>query len=534
MAAFTFTSPEGKSYTVNGPDGATPEQAFGVLQSQLKASGSLDYYKNMSAPVPVDPTQGMSGTDKFLAGVGMGMTRLGRGIGQAVGLVDQSQINDAHQLEAPLANTTAGKVGNVVGTVAALVPTAFIPGANTIAGAAAIGAGTGALTTEGDLATRGKAALGGAIGGAGGILTGRVLAKGLNALGNKAAQAAGTNAVRNAAIANGQDLGLAVSPATANPTLLNKTLEGFAGKLSTAQKVSNVNAPRIDAVARNALGLAEDVPLNDQTFATIRQQAGQAYESLRGAGQIKADPQFAQDLSGLVQKFQGAAKDFPELADGQVAAIANAVNKPSFDAGSALDAISILRDRATTAYANGDKGLGKVYRGASDALESVIERNLERAGAPAKDMLDNFRNARQLIAKSYTVQSALDGGNVSAPKLAAMLKRGKPLSGDLKTVAQFADAVPKAVQSPSKVGTVAGTSPLDWAVAGAGALHNPLLAAGVFARPLVRNALVSSAGQSLARAPINPGATRLALANALLRPDALSAAGVAGNSLSRN
>lgn len=38
MPSFTFTSPEGKSYTVNGPDGATQEQAFQILQGQLSAA----------------------------------------------------------------------------------------------------------------------------------------------------------------------------------------------------------------------------------------------------------------------------------------------------------------------------------------------------------------------------------------------------------------------------------------------------------------------------------------------------------------
>ena len=37
MSAFTFTSPDGKSYTVNGPDGATQDQAFQILQAQLTA-----------------------------------------------------------------------------------------------------------------------------------------------------------------------------------------------------------------------------------------------------------------------------------------------------------------------------------------------------------------------------------------------------------------------------------------------------------------------------------------------------------------
>lgn len=37
MPNFTFSSPDGKSYTVSGPDGATPEQAFGILQKQISA-----------------------------------------------------------------------------------------------------------------------------------------------------------------------------------------------------------------------------------------------------------------------------------------------------------------------------------------------------------------------------------------------------------------------------------------------------------------------------------------------------------------
>lgn len=38
MPTFKFTSPDGKQYTVNGPDGATEQQAFQMLQSQLIAA----------------------------------------------------------------------------------------------------------------------------------------------------------------------------------------------------------------------------------------------------------------------------------------------------------------------------------------------------------------------------------------------------------------------------------------------------------------------------------------------------------------
>jgi hypothetical protein len=38
MPTFKFTSPEGKAYTIKGPEGATQEQAFAILQQQLAAA----------------------------------------------------------------------------------------------------------------------------------------------------------------------------------------------------------------------------------------------------------------------------------------------------------------------------------------------------------------------------------------------------------------------------------------------------------------------------------------------------------------
>lgn len=40
MTDFTFTSPEGKTYTVTGPDGATKEQAFQILQAKIGGGGT--------------------------------------------------------------------------------------------------------------------------------------------------------------------------------------------------------------------------------------------------------------------------------------------------------------------------------------------------------------------------------------------------------------------------------------------------------------------------------------------------------------
>ena len=100
------------------------------------------FYSRVEYAAP-DPTEGMSGFDSFRAGIGKGMTDVARGIGQMTGMVSRDDVAESRKLDKALTDTTGGKVGNVVGSVAALLPTAFIPGAATIGGAAAIGAGTG-------------------------------------------------------------------------------------------------------------------------------------------------------------------------------------------------------------------------------------------------------------------------------------------------------------------------------------------------------------------------------------------------------
>lgn len=146
MPTFEFTSPDGKKYSVQGPAGATQEQAFAILQQQL--GGAAEKQKRADADMQkareeYAPTVGMSGPERFLAGVGKGMTDVARGVGQMVGAVDRDDVAQSRRLDSSLMDTGAGMAGNIAGSVAALAPTVFIPGANTMAGAALIGAGTG-------------------------------------------------------------------------------------------------------------------------------------------------------------------------------------------------------------------------------------------------------------------------------------------------------------------------------------------------------------------------------------------------------
>lgn len=70
MPTFTFSGPDGKTYSVEGPDGATPEQAFQVLQSQISAAP-----KEADAPKPDKYQQAAIDERKVLNPPDAGLTR---------------------------------------------------------------------------------------------------------------------------------------------------------------------------------------------------------------------------------------------------------------------------------------------------------------------------------------------------------------------------------------------------------------------------------------------------------------------------
>lgn len=122
-----------------------------------------------------DPTEDMSGGQRFMAGIGKGITDVGRGLGQMVGVVNREDVKDARRLDRALMNTGAGMAGAITGTVATALPTAFIPGAGTIGGAAAIGGALGlAAPSESTGETLKNLGLGGVLGPAS-VVAGRVI-----------------------------------------------------------------------------------------------------------------------------------------------------------------------------------------------------------------------------------------------------------------------------------------------------------------------------------------------------------------------
>lgn len=258
-----------------------------------------------------------------------------------------------------------------------------------------------------------------------------------------------------------QKEGFVVPPTQAEAKFGSRVLEGVGGTQRVTTMAQERNQAVADRLARRALRMPEDAPLNYEATKNVVDDAFErGYRPIMDYGTMRAGKVFRRDLEIAFDKFHGANTSFPEAVEPDVARLIDGYRRTTtFDSGDALDAIRRLREGATAARRSNppNNSLANARLAVSKALEDEIERNLVngavRAGKPGSELLANYREARKTIAVAKTVEDVLiEGtGSVDALKLAAKLKapgKGVPMTGDLREIAQFAKAFPKAAGRP--------------------------------------------------------------------------------------
>lgn len=289
------------------------------------------------------------------------------------------------------------------------------------------------------------------------------------------------------------------------PGIIANTLAGWSGKVKTAQAASAKNQEVTNALAAKSLGLDPEVGLSPQTFKDIRAKAGKAYDAVKDAiPGIMADEDYLATVRTLGRPgAEAAQRSFPKTTKNQ--AIIDLQDELSsvreFPTSAGVEIVKELRAQAGAnlkAFNDPSKlALGHAQKQAADAVDDLIERNLEKTGNA--QLVTDYKAARQQIAKSYDVEAATNPatGNVDARKIAALGAKGKPLTGELDTIAKVAAAFPKAFQSAEKFGEVEPLSILDLGASGAAVAHGNLgVGAAILARPLARGAVLSKPVQN--------------------------------------
>lgn len=311
---------------------------------------------------------------------------------------------------------------------------------------------------------------------------------------------------KRAVVEAAREAGFVIPPTQARPTIVNRMLEGTAGKISTQQNASLRNQEVTNRLVAQDLGLPADVPITPESLQIIRRNAGNAYQAVAETGTVVPGKAYTDAIDKLSAPFLKSAKDFPQSKIPEVVSKLDELKSSQFDASSAITKIGEMRELADEAYRAGRPSVGKAYKGAAQALEDAIDQHLKDIQAPG-EILDGFRNARTTIAKTYTVEKALNKttGTIDARKLAAELQKGKPITGGARQAAQFASEFPTAAQVPERMGSLPQTSPLDVATAGVlgGTTGRPSAVLGaLLGRPVARGIALSGPVQNrLANAP---------------------------------
>lgn len=377
------------------PDDMPIEEIQRVLRQRFRPKAVQETF---------DPTEGMSGTDRFLAGVGKGMTDLARGTGQLVGLVDQESIKEAADRDAALMDTTGGMAGNLVGNLAMLLPTAFIPGANTLGGSAAIGAASGLLTPVAEdnvLLEKAKSAGIGAGFGVGSILAGRGLHAGVNA----------ASGLLEPFRAKGQD------------AIVGRVLNRFA-----------LNS---DDAARAAGSATSPVPGYQQTLAEATQDPGLA-------------------------TLQRAVMNTDAAAQIGAAERANAVALKDAIAGIAGDDTAMTAAvQARTAASNPLYTAAKQSKNLADPVRTVrlIDRMLE-ANPANKALTGPLKEIRETLFESYPLQQRGSDAWKALDDVINGPKRGLPGWAEAKKARTIMDRVRKgAIDADEALSQLKGVTP---------------------------------------------------------------------------
>jgi len=287
--------------------------------------------------------------------------------------------------------------------------------------------------------------------------------------------------------------GATLPPTQVNPTVLNKLLEGFSGKQQTGQVASIKNQEVINAQARKALNLPEDTVITPQVLQDYRNVKGQAYDALKSNNTYYADKQFITDINKRTADLQKLSNTTDVTAELRVL---NGLKQMNFDGVGLVEQMKRLRYDGEANLTSGDpanRSLGQAQKFAAKQLEDLAERNLNNFNQP--DVMKNFKQARQDIAKSYTIEKSLNAvtGDVSGAKLGQRAAQGKIVPSELQALADAAAAYPTAFQNTARIGSVPGISPLDVGAAGIAAASSgsPSMLGTVLGRPAVRAGITS-------------------------------------------
>jgi hypothetical protein len=248
------------------------------------------------------------------------------------------------------------------------------------------------------------------------------------------------------ALTDARRLELLVNPVDIESSVGTTLLTTAAGEKG-AQAITSANKNQVRNIALKELDLPPTAQLNgDAAFNQARKQVSEPYEQVKKLPIQQADDAMVQRLEALradldVIGAQDYAPAISKIVDDAVSKTQTGLTGEQL-----LKNISVLRNRAKRTYNN---------KAATDDALDIADTNLKIAtelesmidgSISNPKLLDQFRDARQKMARSYAYEGATDfnTGVLDVKKLSRITSKNNNLTGDIAALGRIAGNFPEA------------------------------------------------------------------------------------------
>ena len=288
-------------------------------------------------------------------------------------------------------------------------------------------------------------------------------------------------AEKSKTLAEGQKEGYVTMP----ESMLAKGATSIGGKDAVKHMAIEQNQEVTNKLARRAASLPENEAISTESLAAARERLAEPYRQVEALPGLPP-PRTTSNLNPMRNPYPliGETPKTPK----ELVRDWKSTNNQAMD---------LWRDYQRNAKVETLEAYREKIK-AKEAIEDNIEKAAQAAGRP--DLVDALRDARVKLAKNFDVERALilGSGDVDPRWIGAEYKRrkGKGMTGELETIAKFANTYQPVMRASPKISPHGGThgSAIESAALALGG-HEAMATGLPFVRGLARYAALSELGQ---------------------------------------
>jgi hypothetical protein len=246
------------------------------------------------------------------------------------------------------------------------------------------------------------------------------------------------------AVADARRLKLLLNPVDIENTAGTRLTSAIAGDKGV-DAVVDANKTQVRNIALNELDLPPTTQLNGSTaFKESRAKVAEPYEQVKKLPVQQADDAMIQRLENLRADLDviGAKEYAPAIS--KIVDDAIAKTQTGLTGEQLLKNVSVLRERARKTYNNKSAttealDIADTNLKVATELESMMDNSISNP-----KLLDEYRAARQQMARSYAYEGATDfnTGIIDVKKLARITEKDNAMTGDIAALGRVAGNFP--------------------------------------------------------------------------------------------